>query len=135
MAYTRHGHHIPGTNRGEGVTKAPAPERCGGVEKCSECKMDMETYLVRFMGEPIDYPAKAKRLVKDHVGLRYLKGGGETPEFEVYVESFTFTLGSYKGYLSTTLDDGLMYQVVYNAEKAETYLVEYRRLAQITIPD
>lgn len=37
MAYTRHGHHIPGSVD-DGVARMKA--RCGGVRLCSLCKQD-----------------------------------------------------------------------------------------------
>ena len=35
MAYTSHGHHIPGTRKGP--EKAPMTARCGGVSWCIKC--------------------------------------------------------------------------------------------------
>jgi hypothetical protein len=136
MAYTTHGHHIPGTNRGEGITKAHLIPQCKGFadpEKCPECIQEAETYSLRFMGEPVNYTDKVIKLVTEHVLKRY--SGAEPPPFEVYVETFAFVLGNYKAQVCTTLDDGMAYWVTYDFNQRRTYLIEYRRLANITIPD
>lgn len=45
MAYTGHGHHIPGTIKGEGVVNADkSVKRCGGPKICPRCKQDVEEY-------------------------------------------------------------------------------------------
>jgi len=42
MAYTGHGHHIPGTNHGEGMVAADdSLVKCGGVEICPRCIADV----------------------------------------------------------------------------------------------
>jgi hypothetical protein len=40
MAYTRHGHHIPGTIEGDITVEGIA--RCGGVKICPSCKSEAE---------------------------------------------------------------------------------------------
>jgi hypothetical protein len=136
MAYTTHGHHIPGTNRGEGITKAHLIPQCKGLtgpEKCQDCVQEAEIYNLRFMGTPVNHASRVIKLVTEHVLKRY--SGADPPPFEVYIETFSFVLGNYKAHVCTTLDDGMAYWVVYDFNQRQTHITEYRRLAFITIPD
>lgn len=134
MAHTRHGHQIPKSSM-DG--KSVPVVNCGGVKICRTCIQDIENYHLRFMGEPTDYPAKAKKIVDEHVGrrLRSIHNIPDIPAYELYIESFTYTLGNWKAWVGTTMDDKMMYQVTYDAAKRVAYLDEYRKLANIPIPD
>lgn len=48
MAYTPHGHHIPGTN----IEHEPdVVARCGGVTRCNECAIYANSRFVRMNGQ------------------------------------------------------------------------------------
>lgn len=133
MAYTRHGHHIPGTLKGEGVTKAPAPKRCGGVRTCLDCQVDAEAYMTSVTGSGEDFQVKAKELVKQYTDARNL--AGERP-YGLYVPWFSKTLQNWKAMVATDLpDDGLYFEMTYNGDKRETYLDAYRKFDNLRIPD
>lgn len=53
----------------------------------------------------------------------------------VYVVSFHFVLGSWKALVSTTLPDGMYYEVTYNTVKKETYITSYKQWQHTTVPD
>lgn len=53
---------------------------------------------------------------------------------EVHVVSFFFVLGSWKALVSTTLPDGMYYEVTHNAAKSETYITAYKQWEHVTIP-
>lgn len=54
---------------------------------------------------------------------------------EVYVVWFGFVCGNYKALVSTTLPDGMYYEVTYNANKRETYIDAYKKFNHEIIPD
>lgn len=141
MAYTSHGHHIPGTAFG-----VPPDLRasCGGNRICLVCateafqsmaeqKNRVESgYIPPKQNEPTDYASKAKDYVKRTVDAYYrdLTGGGihpdeELPAYDIYVIWFAKTLQNWKAIVSTTLEDGRIYEVTHNGDTSETYVDRY----------
>lgn len=53
---------------------------------------------------------------------------------EVYVVWYAFTLGNWKALVSTTLPDGMYYEVTYNGAKDEYYLDDYKKWRNVRIP-
>lgn len=51
----------------------------------------------------------------------------------VYVVWFNYTLGNWKALVSTTIPDGMYYEVTHNIDKNETYLDVYKKWENITI--
>ena len=87
--------------------------------------------------DPRDHAAKARRFVFEYVKARLEKTDTHVTfsEDEVYVVMFTFVLGSYKALLSTTLPDGMYYEVTYNRPREETYLDAYKKFENVVIRD
>ena len=54
---------------------------------------------------------------------------------EVYVVWSCKTLENWKALLSTTLPDGMYYEVTHNGAKRETYLDAYKKFHNVCIPD
>lgn len=54
---------------------------------------------------------------------------------DVYVVWFSKTLQNWKALLSTNIKDGFYYEVTYNGDKREAYLVAYKQTANVVIPD
>lgn len=81
--------------------------------------------------------AKAKRLVYDHVKSRLEKTDTHvTFEIdEVYIVWFSKTLENWKALISTTLPDGMYYEVTYNGFKREAYIDSYKKFENVVIPD
>lgn len=83
------------------------------------------------------FPAVAADLVYQHVkGL--LEPTDQHVEFapgDVYVVSFNFTLNNWKAFVSTTLPDGMYYEVTRDSDKKVTYITSYKQWAHTTIPD
>ena len=80
---------------------------------------------------------KAKLLVFEYVKARLEKTDTHvTFAFdEVYVVWFTRVLQNWKALVSTTLPDGMYYEVTYNGDKSETYLDAYKKFENVCIPD
>lgn len=54
---------------------------------------------------------------------------------DVYIVWFCYILGGWKALVSTTIVDGMYYEVTYNKEKGETYLDAYKKWENICIKD
>lgn len=54
---------------------------------------------------------------------------------DVYVVTFSFVLGNWKALVSTTLPDGMYYEVTRNEASKETYVTSYKQWEHVTIPD
>ena len=50
-----------------------------------------------------------------------------TPEYKVCVVWYCKTLQNFKALLSTTLSDGMYYEVTYNGDREEIYLDAYKK--------
>jgi hypothetical protein len=136
MAYTGHGHHIPGTLKGQGVTTAPAPTHCGGVEECPRCKQDVEEYTSRVTTVE-DYQNKAKQLVRNYIDGKRAGVGLEPLTYELYVPWFAKELQNWKATVATTMpdDEGWYFEVTHNGNRRESYIDFYRKFDNVVIPD
>lgn len=56
-------------------------------------------------------------------------------EDEVYIVWFSKTLQNWKALLSTTLPDGMYYEVTHNGDKGETYIDAYKKFDNVCVPD
>ena len=74
------------------------------------------------------------KLVKDYV-LSHLDKSDEVPEFEVYTVWKCKTLQNWKYLVSTTLPDGMYYELTYNGDKKEWYLDAYKKFENVCIKD
>lgn len=52
---------------------------------------------------------------------------------EVYIVWFCYILGNWKALVSTTLPDGMYYEVTYNSQNQETYLDAYKKFDNVCI--
>lgn len=57
-----------------------------------------------------------------------------TPD-NVYVVWFSKTLRNWKALVSTTLHDGMYYEVTHDGENRRTYLDAYKKFDNVSIPD
>lgn len=69
---------------------------------------------------------KAKALVASYVEEHTDKTDTVLP-FDVYVVWNAYILGNIKALLSTTIHDGMYYEVTYNKEKNEIYFDAYKK--------
>lgn len=67
-----------------------------------------------------------KRLVKEYVE-EHLDKSDTLPEFEVFVVWSCKALQNNKALLSTTLSDGMYYEITYNGDKKELYFDAYKK--------
>ena len=67
-----------------------------------------------------------KRAVKEYA-IEHLDKSDEIPEFDVFVVWQCKTLQNNKALLSTTLFDGMYYELTYNGDKKELYFDAYKK--------
>jgi len=70
---------------------------------------------------------KVKDIVRQYT-IQHLDKSDTTPEFDVYIVWQCYILDNAKWFLSTTLPDGMYYEVTYNKEKDEFYLYAYQEV-------
>ena len=79
---------------------------------------------------------RAKELVvnyfNDHVEVTDNK---KITEDDVFVVWFCKTLQNWKALVSTTVSDGMYYEVTHNGDKGETYLDVYKKWENVCIQD
>lgn len=68
-----------------------------------------------------------KELVADYVRKHLDKSDGEIPPFDVFVVWSCKTLQNNKALVSTSLPDGMYYEITYNGDKKEIYLDAYKK--------
>lgn len=84
-----------------------------------------------------NFPKKARRLVYDFVKERLERTDKHVTfgEDEVYVVWFCKTLQHWKALLSTTLPDGMYYEVTYNGDRECAYIQSYKQWENVTVED
>ena len=79
---------------------------------------------------------KAKQLVVNYYNSRVEKTDDfEISEKDVFIVWFCKTLQNWKALVSTTVSDGMYYEVTYNGDKRETYLDAYKKWENVRITD
>ena len=79
---------------------------------------------------------KAKRLVVNYYNSRVDRTDDfEITEENVFIVWFCKTLQNWKALVSTTVSDGMYYEVTYNGDKHETYLDAYKKWENVRIVD
>jgi len=76
---------------------------------------------------------KAIDIVRDYVE-KHLDKSDPKPEFEVYTVWKSKALQNWKYLLSTTLFDGMYYELTFNGDKNEWYLDAYKKFENVVIP-
>lgn len=67
-----------------------------------------------------------KNVVRDYV-INHLDKSDTVPNFDVYIVWYCKTLQNWKALLSTTLFDGMYYELTVNGDKDEAYLDAYKK--------
>ncbi len=74
--------------------------------------------------------------VQNYFNSRAEKTDGYLLEFDdVYITSFYYILGGWKGMASTTVVDGMYYEVTFDKEKNRIYLDAYKKFENVCITD
>ena len=79
---------------------------------------------------------RAKELVVNYFNERVEKTDNKKiTEDDVFIVWFSKTLQNWKALVSTTVSDGMYYEVTHNGDKGETYLDAYKKWENVCIPD
>lgn len=84
----------------------------------------------------MNYQEKAKQIVIDYYNEHVEKTDNKKlTESEVFIVWFSKTLQNWKALVSTTISDGMYYEVTYNGDKKETYLDSYMKWENVYVKD
>ncbi len=84
----------------------------------------------------MNYQEKAKQIVINYYNERVeITDNKKLTESEVFVVWFSKTLQNWKALISTTISDGMYYEVTYNGDKKETYLDAYKKWENVCVKD
>lgn len=73
-----------------------------------------------------EFIKKCKEIVRQYA-IEHLDKSDTIPEFEVFVVWSCKTLQNNKALLSTSLQDGMYYELTYNGDKKELYFDAYKK--------
>jgi hypothetical protein len=76
---------------------------------------------------------RAMKIVVDYIS-EHLDKSDSVPEFEVYLVWMCKTLQNWKFLISSTLSDGMYYELTFNGDKKEWYLDAYKKFDNRCIP-
>lgn len=76
---------------------------------------------------------RAMKIIVDYIG-EHLDKSDPVPEFEVYLVWMCKTLQNWKFLISSTLSDGMYYELTFNGDEKEWYLDAYKKFENRRIP-
>lgn len=83
-----------------------------------------------------DFVEKCTRLVRDYTNEHMDKTDNTSiSNQDVYVVWYSKTLQNHKALLSTTVSDGMYYELTYNGDKEELYFDAYKKFEHRCIKD
>lgn len=77
---------------------------------------------------------RAVELVRAYI-IEHLDKTDDIPDFEVYTVWKAKALQNWKYLLSSTLCDGMYYELTYNGDKKEWYLDAYKKFQNVVIKE
>ncbi len=77
---------------------------------------------------------KALKIVRDYI-IEHLDKSDPEPKFEVFTVWKAKALRNWKYLISSTLFDGMYYELTYNGNRAEWYLDAYKKFENRVIGD
>ena len=77
---------------------------------------------------------KAILIIREYI-LKHLEKSEPIPPYEVYIVWKCKALQNWKYLLSSTLSDGMYYELTYNGNKSEWYLDAYKKFDNVKIEE
>ena len=77
---------------------------------------------------------KALEIVRQYIE-EHLDKSDPKPKLDVYIVWKCKTLQNWKYLISSTLPDGMYYELTYNGDKSEWYLDAYKKFENVVIPE
>jgi hypothetical protein len=82
------------------------------------------------------YTIKARRLVLEYIKPKLEKTDTTLLTLDdIYIVWFSKTLQNWKALVSTTLPDGMYYEVTHNGTAKDTYIDVYKKFDNVCVPD
>ena len=79
---------------------------------------------------------RAKELVVNYFNERVeVTDNKKITEDDVFVVWFCKTLQNWKALVSTTISDGMYYEITHNGDKGESYIDAYKKWENVCVPD
>lgn len=75
----------------------------------------------------IEFKKISEEFIKNYINEHLDKTDGKV-EYDVYNVWYCKTLQNHKGLFSTTLPDGIYYEVTFNGDKKELYIDAYKKI-------
>ena len=83
-----------------------------------------------------EFMAKAKQVVVNYFNDHVEKtDNAKITEDDVFIVWFSKTLHNWKALVSTTISDGMYYEVTHNGDKNETYVDVYKKWDNVCVVD
>ena len=76
----------------------------------------------------------AQNIVRDYI-MKHLDKSDDIPEFDVYTVWKCKALQNWKFLISSTLLDGMYYEVTFNGDKKEWYLDAYKKFENVVVEE
>ena len=77
---------------------------------------------------------KAKQIVADYFNKHVdVTGNKKITSADVFIVWFSKTLQNWKALVSTTVNDGMYYEITHNGDKDETYVDVYKKRDNYTV--
>lgn len=77
---------------------------------------------------------RAQNIVRDYI-MKHLDKSDDIPEFDVYTVWKCKALQNWKFLISSTLLDGMYYEVTFNGDKKEWYLDAYKKFENVVVEE
>lgn len=88
------------------------------------------------MKSDVEFTQKCKEIVRDYANKHIdVTDGVKITADEVYVVWQVKALQNWKALLSTTLPDGMYYELTYNGNTNEVYVDAYKKFENFTVKD
>ena len=81
----------------------------------------------------MSFDEKAVKIIRDYI-IEHLDKSDSEPDFEVFTVWKAKVLQNWKYLLSSTLLDGMYYELTYNGDKKEWYLDAYKKFENRVVP-
>lgn len=82
----------------------------------------------------INFDERAVEIVKDYI-MEHLDKSDPMPDFTVFTVWKCKTLQNWKYLLSSTLFDGMYYELTYNGDDHEWYLDAYKKFQNVVVKE
>lgn len=134
MAYTSHGHVIPGTVTG--LSLAGRVHRCGGITGCERCRR--EAALLHDVSSD-EAEKQAKKVLTDFIHLNRVNSGWKKQNITLHVAEMDKTS---RGWIALLFIDhfsgeydGKSYKMIHDNVRRETHIHEYTLTRSRTVSD